>query len=91
MIALLRRSFESLKLILVPRSEHAWTRNLLTNSEVLDIALIIAHEPEELWSSVVSFEKGQIVEQGKPVYTLESRILNMVEAAFVGSSFLKRL
>ena len=53
--------------------------------------MIIAHEPEELWSSVVSFEKGQIVEQGKPVYTLESRILNMVEAAFVGSSFLKRL
>jgi hypothetical protein len=49
LIALIRRSFHCLKIILVPKIEHKWSKNLLTAQEVLDLALIIANEPADLW------------------------------------------
>lgn len=43
LIALMRKSFDSLRLLLTPRSEHTWTKNLLTGPEILEFALILAH------------------------------------------------
>lgn len=35
LIGICRRSFDCLKLLLVPKNEHRWSRNLLTNPEIL--------------------------------------------------------
>ena len=57
LLALNRRSLESLRLLIVPNSAHAWSRNLLTGQEALDIALVIANEPAVLWTQIVALSK----------------------------------
>jgi hypothetical protein len=53
LVALIRRSFQCLKILLVPKIQHKWSKNLLTSQEVLEFALVIANEPADLWLSLV--------------------------------------
>lgn len=91
LIGLMRKSFDCLRLLLTPRSEHTWTKNLLTGPEMLEFALILAHQPPSLWADIVAYDKAHPADSGKPSYSLEQRLLNMTESAFVGASFAKRL
>ena len=53
LLGLIRKSFHCLKLLLVPKLQHKWSKNLLTAQEVLDLALVIANEPADLWAAIV--------------------------------------
>lgn len=92
-IAICRRSFDCLKILWIPRTDPqmAWSRNLFTNQEILELALIMANESQDLWQYFTTFDKASTGEPGKPNVTLVGRFIQMVENAFVGSSFINRL
>jgi hypothetical protein len=56
-VALARKSFDVLKLLLVPREKCAWSKNLLTSQEILLLAIFIANESGELWQAIGTFSK----------------------------------
>jgi hypothetical protein len=58
LIPLLRHSYECLKILLIPRSEHSWSKNLLTHFEVLELALVLGHESADLWQHLSTFDKA---------------------------------
>ena len=88
LIPLLRHSYECLKILLIPRSEHSWSKNLLTHFEVLELALVLGHESTDLWQHLSTFDKQAAGDQ--PQHPLGERLLNMTESAFVGSSLAVR-
>lgn len=90
LLALVRRSFQCLKVILVPKIQHKWSRNLLTSQEVLELALVIANEPADLWNALVKQSQEETAPPGQPRATLESRFIQMCESAFIQVSIKQR-